>query len=207
MQTWSSLNDSLDRNELASFARQHMGTLAGMATPVLYPCPVRTRTGPDRYRVQGVAPVDEDVTGAMLREAVKAHESNYDIYETSLQAEFRGDKTASGLMPEHFSPHAFMSEIEASGAAIYSWSSWYDGAYTFSAIKRFLSVKTSGSRLILGPWDHGGRQNPDPFVRDGKSHFDHTGEAHCPALVGHDQDTVGQPLPFGKDKRYRAAVL
>lgn len=157
MQTWSSLNAALDRNELASFARQHMGILGGMA-------------------IKGVAPVDEDVTGAMLQGALRAHADNYDIYETSLELEFCDDRTTSGVALNDFSPHAFMGEIEASGVAIYSWSSWYDGAYTLSAIKRFLNVRTPGRRLILGPWDHGGLQNPDPFVRDHKSRFDHVGE-------------------------------
>jgi putative CocE/NonD family hydrolase len=156
IQTWSSLNDALDRNELASFARERMGRLPGMA-------------------IRGVAPVDEDATGSMLQDAVKAHESNYDIYRTSLEIEFRDDRTASGIAAAHFSPHAFSQEIEGSGAAIYSWSSWYDGAYTLSAIKRFLNIKTPGSRLILGPWDHGGQQNPDP-LGDGTVRFDHTGE-------------------------------
>jgi putative CocE/NonD family hydrolase len=160
MQTWSASNAHLDRNDLASFARQHISPLAGLAV----------------QGVQGVAPVDEDPEGVMLTEAIKAHQSNYDIYKTSHEVEFIDDASAAGVRVEQFSPHAFIKEIEASGAAIYSWSSWYDGAYTLSAINRFLNLKTGDTRLILGPWDHGGLQNPDPFVRDHKTRFDHTGE-------------------------------
>jgi len=157
MQTWAALNAALDRDRLPSFARQHMGFLAGMA-------------------VKGVAPVDEDTTRTTLQAAMKAHADNYDIYQTSLEIEFRDGRATSGVALNDFSPHAFRGEIQASRAAIYSWSGWYDGAYTLSAIKRFLNVNVPGKRLILGPWDHGGGQNPDPFVRDHKSRFDHAGE-------------------------------
>jgi putative CocE/NonD family hydrolase len=157
MEFWSALNAALDRNEMASFARQRVSLLGGLA-------------------IKGVAPVDEDDTRTMLEAAVKAHAENYDIYAASLEAEFRDDTSTSGVTMDDFSPHAFMGEIEASGAAIYSWSSWYDGAYALSAVKRFLNVKTPGSRLILGPWDHGGLQNPDPFATDHKSRFDYVGE-------------------------------
>jgi hypothetical protein len=157
MRIWSSLNAALDKNTLRSFARRQIGAMAGLA-------------------VKGVPPVDEDVNGATFREAVKAHEGNYGISSASLEAEFRDDRTNMGIALDQFSPHAFVREIEASGAAIYSWSGWYDGAYTLAAITRFLNVKTPGIRLILGPWDHGGRQNPDPFVKDHVTRFDHAGE-------------------------------
>ena len=157
MQTWSSLNAALDKNDLRTFARQHVSRLAGLA-------------------VRDVSPVDEDSDAAILRDAVKAHEANYGIYGASLEAEFRDDRTNGGIALDDFSTHAFMHQIAASGAAIYSWSGWYDGAWTLAAITRFLNVKTPGIRLILGPWDHGGRQNPDPFVRDHVTRFDHTGE-------------------------------
>jgi putative CocE/NonD family hydrolase len=157
LRTWSDGNDALDQNQLAAFAREHTGLLAGLA-------------------VKGVATVDEDPDGEMLREAVKDHAENYNVYETTLELEFHDDSTEDGRHAAQVSPHAFMSEIEGSGAAIYTWSSWYDGAYTLSAIKRFLNVRTPGSRLILGPWDHGGAQNPDPFSPGHPSRFDHWGE-------------------------------
>jgi len=157
LKTWSDGNDALDRNELAAFAREHTGLLGGLA-------------------VKGVAPVDEDSSGVMLREAVKEHVDNYNVYDMTLELEFYDDKTADGREAAQVSPHAFISEIAGSGAAIYTWSSWYDGAYTLSAVKRFLNVRTPGSRLTLGPWDHGGAQNPDPFSHGHKSQFDHWGE-------------------------------
>jgi putative CocE/NonD family hydrolase len=157
LRTWSALNAAMDKNDLRSFARHQMSALAGLA-------------------VGGVAPVDGDETGALLREAVNAHDGNYGIYTASLEAEFADDRTNSGLSADDFSPHAFLREIASSGAAIYSWSGWYDGAWTLAAIIRFLNMPSPGTRLILGPWDHGGEQNPDPFVKDHVTRFDHGGE-------------------------------
>jgi len=157
LREWSALNKALDHGRLPAFARQKMGRLAGLA-------------------IEGVAPVDSGTTGSTMQDAVRAHADNYDIYRTSMQVEFSDDRTDGGIGADDFSPHAFMREIEGAGAAIYGWSSWYDGAYTLSAIKRFLNIRSPGSRLILGPWDHGGRQNPDPFAWGHKSRFDQAAE-------------------------------
>jgi putative CocE/NonD family hydrolase len=157
IRTWSSLNASLDSNQIASFAKENVGIIQG-------------------WVVKGVHPVDGDEDEILLNKALREHEGNYDIYDTSLQVHYRDDQTEDGISLDKFSPHAYRKVIEDSGTPIYSWSSWYDGAYTLSAIKRFLNIKTEGSRLILGPWDHGARQNPDHFVKGKKSHFDTVAE-------------------------------
>ena len=43
-------------------------------------------------------------------------------------------------------------------------------------IKRFLTIPTPGSRLILGPWNHGGKWHVEPRRRAVKTSFDHEGE-------------------------------
>ena len=154
--TWSTLNAALDRNALRPYALREMGILAGVA-------------------VKGVAPVDEDAGEALLREAVRAHAGNYGIYTASLDVEFRDDSTNSGITLDDFSPHKRILALGPS-VPVYVWSGWYDGACTMAATTRFRNLRTPGSRLILGPWDHGGRQNPDPFVPDHCSRFDHAGE-------------------------------
>ena len=116
--------------------------------------------------------------------AIAAHRDNYDVHEQALSLTFRDDVAPSD--PYHhqgandfrpvgtpidesgsinlFSPHNYWHDTEASGAAIYNYGGWFDGAYAHSAIKRFLTVSTAGSRLILGPWNHGGRWHIDPSV-------------------------------------------
>jgi len=158
LSTWSELNKNLDENTLSAFARKNIGLLAGLA-------------------IKGVAPVDEDYGKKMLQAAFIEHQQNYDIYQTSQDARFYEDVTRTGVALADFSPHAFREKTEGSGAAIYSWSSWFDGAYPNAAIKRFLNIHTPGSRLLLGPWDHGAVFNPNPFAPDEKVRFDTIGEA------------------------------
>jgi putative CocE/NonD family hydrolase len=156
LECWHELNTALDCNQLPALLSKRCGPMRGAA-------------------VRGVAPVDDDTDAVLLHEAVRQHQANYDILRAALGAEFRDDRVA-GISFDWFSPHAFREQVEKSGAAIYSWTGYYDGANTAAAVKRFLNVKTPGSRLILGPWDHGGVQIPDPFSETAKSRFDHGGE-------------------------------
>ncbi len=172
-ESWGRYNDALDRNSPKE--------IAGWWVKML---------------VTGVQPVQADRDRSLRAEAVAAHRSNYDVYEQARSLTFRDDVAPSD--PYHhqgsndfhpvgtpidesgsinlFSPHNYWHDVEASGAAIYSYGGWFDGAYAHAAIKRFLTVSTEGSRLILGPWNHGGRWQIAPFRGPSKSNFDHNGE-------------------------------
>jgi len=132
-----------------------------------------------RLLINGVAPVSnnrEDLN--LLRKAEKEHKKNYDIYSNCCKIKYRDDVLSDGITLDNFSPHMFSKEIESCGIPIYSWSGWYDGAYQRAAVNRYLNIKTTGSRLILGPWDHAGNHTADPFVQISKvkTYFDSIGE-------------------------------
>jgi putative CocE/NonD family hydrolase len=172
-ETWGRYNDALDRNA------PHEA--AGWWVKLL---------------VTGVHPVQDDHDRSLRAGAIAAHCDNYDVHGQALSLTFRDDVAPSD--PYHnqleyqldlvgtpfddsgsvnlFSPHNYWRDIEASGAAVYSYSSWFDGAYAHSAIKRFLTIPNAGSRLILGPWNHGGGWYIDPWRPPTKSKFDHNGE-------------------------------
>lgn len=157
LEIWSALNRALDGNRVSALARTALGRLAALP-------------------IEGAAPVDGDEDGRERAAAVAGHAENYDILETALGIAFRDDRTAAGVQYDAFSPHAFLPELEASGAAVYSVSSYFDGANGLAAVKRFLSVRSPDNRLLLGPWDHGGTQNPNPFAPSRRSGFDQFGE-------------------------------
>ncbi len=135
-------------------------------------------------------------TARCARRPSRHIEDNYDVHEQAQSLTFRDDVAPSD--PYHhkggndfrpvgtpidesgsinlFSPHNYWHDTEGSGAAIYNYGGWFDGAYAHSAVKRFLTVSTEGSRLILGPWNHGGRWHIDPVRGPSKSKFDHDGE-------------------------------
>jgi uncharacterized protein len=96
------------------------------------------------------------------------------------------------------SPYA-KSDIAQSGVPIYSYSGWYDGAYNGAAIARFLSYRTPGSRLILGPWDHGGGHNISPHNAAGTPIFDQAGEL----LHFFDFHLKGIDNGFGRERPVR----
>ena len=125
--------------------------------------------------VTGVRPVDGDQGEELLEAALADHAANLNVHDTAQRVTFRDDESEEGKPLEVFSPHQYADRIDASGAAIYSWTGWFDGAYQHSAIKRHLRLTGKANRLILGPWMHGGRQQ----VRGGIStptEFDHVGE-------------------------------
>jgi hypothetical protein len=153
--TWAKFNDALDRNEMGEVNKGWRFKLFA----------------------KGVRPVDEDGNGEILRKAVPSHIYNYNPHELAKKITFRDDPwpTDPGLPIETFSPHGHIQSFRSSGIPVYSYSGWCDGAYAHSAIKRFINVRTSGSRMVIGPWMHGGFYNCSPYS-EGKSGFDHHGE-------------------------------
>jgi len=152
-----------------------------------------------RLLVTGVQPVDEDRDRSLRAEAIRDHLNNYDVHANILTITYRDDIAPSDprfhgkVTPEDLgllaaepmdpegsiglvSPHNYTRDVEASGAAIYSYTGWFDGAYPHAAMKRFLTVRNPGSRMIIGPWNHGGGWNTDPLEGVRRSRFDHDAE-------------------------------
>ncbi|OBC10279.1 serine esterase [Mycobacterium sp. 852013-50091_SCH5140682] len=193
-QTWGRYNAALDRNAPHE--------VAGWWVKLL---------------VTGAIPVDGDRHRRLRAGAVAAHLDNYEIHPQALSLTFRDDVapsdpyrhgSAEGLAPignpidpcgsiNRFSPHNYRRDIEGSGAAVYGSGGWFDGAYAHSAIKRFLSVATAGSRLVLGPWNHGGRWQIEPVRPPTLSAFDHEGELlrfFDHHLRGRDNGIASEPV-------------
>jgi uncharacterized protein len=130
----------------------------------------------ERPFLHGVRAVDEDRDRSMLKRAIQEHRTNPDIDAVLSQVTFRDDvSTVTGVSVDASSPFSYSTDVEASGATVYSWSGWFDGGYPDSAIKRFLTLKNR-ARLILGPWNHGATQDASPFSPVSVSAFDQYSE-------------------------------
>ncbi len=153
-ETWARLNRDLDANRLPSDVPWYA-----------------------RLAISGVRPVDEDRDGQLLAAAAKEHVANYDPHLWALDVTYRDDvpRGAPGTA-DRFSPHAFARQIAASGAAVYGYSGWLDGAYQLAAIKRHWALGSAPHRLILGPWDHGGRRQISPAASSPVVAFDQAAE-------------------------------
>ena len=127
--------------------------------------------------VRGVKPVDEEAGNVLLMDALQDHEANWNPHKEALGITFRDDVPPSHMTSsiDRLSTRNYTKEIIESGAAVYSYSGWFDGGYALAAIRRHLAYNQPSNKLILGPWDHGGKRNISPF-NQGPSVFDHQGE-------------------------------
>ena len=127
--------------------------------------------------VRGVRPVDYDSDERLLALAVQDHRHNWSPYQEASGLTFRDDPPPSGQVPsiDSISPRKYVDQIARSGAAIFSYSGWFDGGYQLAAIRRHLFHHHPGHKLVLGPWDHGGKRRISPDFL-GPSRFDHAGE-------------------------------
>jgi len=127
LRNWTSFNAALDKNDLQS----KLGSPADLF-------------------ITGVSSVDGNIEE--LNKVVKSREPGWNPIDLALKHQFRGDAATfdngRSIVIDENSPHRYKKEIEESGAAIYSYSGWFDGAYQNAAIKRFVSLsRTTNSQL------------------------------------------------------------
>jgi putative CocE/NonD family hydrolase len=154
-ETWGRFNDAIDRGRI------------WRAFPWWVP-----------LFISGPRPVDGPEGAAGVDAAQLAHDANFDVARAASQVVFRDDVPPEmGTSSAQWSPCcARRAAIEASGAAVLGVSGWWDGAYPHAAVKRFRTLRNPGGRLLLGPWNHGGDQEPDPLEPTRASEFDHAAE-------------------------------
>lgn len=124
--------------------------------------------------VIGIRATDEDTTRALVAEAARDHADNVDVHSSALRLTYRDDVQLSERFPsvsiDAFSPHSFAHQARPD-LAMFSISGWRDGAYQRSATNRFRTVKCEQSRLLLGPWCHGGKIYASPGQRTREAGF------------------------------------
>ncbi len=113
----------------------------------------------------GPMPVDDDIGGALAKEAVKGHLANFRMPDFITEFKFRDDALPydPGFTSASFSPYNYLDEIPKD-IAVYAISGWMDGAgYANGTLSRFLTLPNAERRVLLGPWDHGARVNASPW--------------------------------------------
>ncbi len=151
--TWGRLSHALDTNQVWLFA----GEIAKLA-------------------VYGIRPVKGDME--QLQDAVAEHGENGNLSQLVRGITFRDDRPAERpeIEIDSISPHTHMDAINASGAAMYFYSGWFDASAVLSEIHFYLNSTDPGKKLTIGPWDHGGYSNISPFTIIRKPRFDRDGE-------------------------------
>lgn len=156
-EVWGEANEALDRNELPPKAGKAKKFVKGVSIPKKFF---------DGRKADGV-----------FDKAQEDHKLNANVNDGALTITYRDDKAKSkaAVSSDVFSPHTYWKEEDASGAAIYNWSGWFDGSYNDAAVKRYMTLTNPENKLILGPWEHGGSFNCG-HTNPGSSGFDHLGE-------------------------------
>ena len=119
-------------------------------------------------RVRGVKPVDADADGSLLAAAVAEHEANTVPFEAALEYEFRDDPFGpygETNVGHRRSPSGHLPQIEASGAAMFIRVGWQDAGTVNGTLGRYNTI-SNPQQVFIGPWDHGARNDTDPFKAD-----------------------------------------
>eukprot|EP00898_Chlorokybus_atmophyticus_P004096 jgi/Chlat1/4688/Chrsp3S05648 len=105
--------------------------------------------------------------------AVQEHLNNYNAAEDGEVMEFADDiSPQAGVCACTTSPFNLAPAVAASNVPMYYYSAWLDCTAT-AAILAFRNAAPHGSRLIIGPWNHGGFQHVPLIAKTEKHRFDH----------------------------------
>ena len=121
--------------------------------------------------ISGVKPVDGDTDYSMLNSAVSEHQANTVPFEAALEYEFRDDPFGpfgETNVGHRRSTSGHLPQIESSGVAMFIRVGWQDAGTVNGALGRFNTISNS-QQVLIGPWDHGAKNDADPFEPEEKS--------------------------------------
>ncbi|MEI6045201.1 MAG: CocE/NonD family hydrolase [Chloroflexota bacterium] len=118
-----------------------------------------------KLMVKGVRPVDGDKTHDLLNQALQEHQQNEEVY-TAIQAiTYRDDPYGNfPVTLNDFSVFHFKTQIEASGATLFSWGSWLDAGTAEAVLRRFCTFNNP-EIAVIGAWSHEMNTNASPYGR------------------------------------------
>ena len=192
-ENWNRMNSGFDKDHAREMIGMWLGLMARGKFEKLVDDPDtggRVLQAADRLglnlmklMIKGVRPADEDRDRSILARALADHTENFNVHGAAQEITFRDNSVVSPLAAhrgattvDYFSPHTYVDKVDASGTAIFSYGGWWDMAYQHAAIKRHSTLTNPDNRLMIGPWDHGGRHYIGPSVGFQEINYDHNKE-------------------------------
>lgn len=106
----------------------------------------------DLHKSRTAAPVDEDKSRALLKQAVEQHRGNFDLNRVA-EAGYRDTSFADlGRVYLTNSPSTYIKAIRASEVAVYQRAGWFD-MYPRDMLLWFGNLD-SPKKIAIGPWNH-----------------------------------------------------
>jgi len=122
--------------------------------------------------VKGAHPVKGDKHHKIYKQVIALHKKNFNVSAGAESIQFRDDlQPAVNASLNDFSVHTRMSQVEGSHTPIYRIDGWYDGALAKGCLDASLNT-TNTRKVLIGPWDHGPRNNVSPYATSKKINFD-----------------------------------
>lgn len=106
--------------------------------------------------------VQADTDGSLLKAAVAEHAHNLDVAAAVRRAEFRDQRAGGDTWAETTVPH-WKRAIEASGAAMLVFASWFDSGTAEGALLQ-LQHFSNPQKLVILASDHGGETLASPYL-------------------------------------------
>jgi putative CocE/NonD family hydrolase len=115
----------------------------------------------------GVKPVDDDVDGSLLAEAVSARRSVPSVWESFRVLTYKDEDMPlwDGRSMDWWGIHSHAEAVQRSASAIYSWASWIDAGTAQGVLHRFMTL-SNPQRAVIAAWSHGARQDASPYHAD-----------------------------------------
>eukprot|EP00898_Chlorokybus_atmophyticus_P004091 jgi/Chlat1/4683/Chrsp3S05620 len=112
----------------------------------------------------------------LVKDAVREHVDNYQAAKDLATIRFADEPSPQvGVTTNSISAFVKAAAVASSGVPMYYYGGWLD-ATARPAIMAFVHAAPAGSRLIIGPWNHGGWQNVDLLGKTSLTTFDHQRE-------------------------------
>jgi hypothetical protein len=99
-----------------------------------------------------IAPVDQDPGGALLAQALAAHQANPDFYALAKSLPYRDSVSKGEQVWLTLGASNYLPQISQTGIAIYHIAGWYD-PYRLGALLAFRNL-TNPQKVLIGPWTH-----------------------------------------------------
>jgi len=106
----------------------------------------------DLSQGQRAAPVDEDRDQRLLAEAIRQHQSSFDVTKAARMPFRDAALPPEGQIYIDNSPATYLEKVNASGVAVYQRAGWFD-MYPRDMLLWHVNLRTP-KKIAIGPWDH-----------------------------------------------------